>query len=176
MKKRTEYTNEKTGEVYYSDNSYCDNIFTEEGYLFWCQKSQSRQFRDVPLPNISYEAKGIFADMCRHYLKNGDNLLEVKDGRAWRPFTLKDLSVMLGKSDKQTKRWMNLFLSNRMVCTISLKIGEETREWFVVNPLYYIAGKRLTYTMYKLFKKELDEYLNENVKAELSNIIETQAG
>lgn len=172
MIKRSEYFNEKTGEVSYSGKEYQDNLFTEEGYLFWCQKRQSRQFSDIPLPNISYEGKGIFSDLCKFFLRNGDNLLETKQNKAWRPFTLKDFSEMIGRGDKQTKRWMNLFLNEKMIATLTLKIGEELREWYVVNPLYYIAGKRMSYTVYKLFKKELDEHLSEFAKREFKKVIQ----
>lgn len=170
MEKEVNYIDDKTGEVLSSKKMLVQDWFTEEGYLFWCQKAQSRQFSGITMPNISYEAKGIFGEMCRLYLRSGDNLLEVKTKGGYRPFDLNDLEVLLGVSTKQAKRRLDLFLREKMLAILDLTIGGEKKTWYVVNPIYYIAGKRLSYTTYKLFRNELQNLLSDKtVKALESN-------
>jgi len=163
--------NGKTGEVVYENSGYVPELFNQEGYYFWNKKSQSRQFTEIALPLDSYEDKGIFTDLCRLHLYDSSNFLEVKSGKGSRPFTVKDLSEMLGVSMRQAQRRLRVLLDSGVLALLTIKLKESSEEWLVVNPLYFVSGKRINDTLYKLFRKDLDKYLSHYAKQEFAKRI-----
>ena len=167
--KREQIVNDETGEVVYEKKSYIPELFNEEGYYFWNKKSQSRQFTGIELPLKSYEDKGIFCDLCRLYIADGSNLLEIGNRRRVRPFDVHDLAKMLGVSERQARRRLNIFLESGVLAKVTLDVAGKQEEWLVVNPLYFVASKRINDTLYKLFRNQLSQYLSPYANNEFCN-------
>ena len=158
--KTQQIVNDKTGEVIYENNSVVPELFNAEGYYFWNKKAQSRQFTEIALPLQTYEDKGIFTDLCRLHLYDSSNFLEVKSGKTVRPFTVKDLSEMLDVSIRQAQRRLKVLLDSGVLAWLTIEIKGYKEEWLVVNPLYFVSGKRINDTLYKLFRNDLNKYLS----------------
>jgi DNA-binding Lrp family transcriptional regulator len=170
MNKRQEtISSMKTGEVLYESFRYIPELFNEDGYYFWNKRRQSRQFTGIELPLKSYDEKGIFGDLCRLYLADGSNLLEIRSRNKCRPFNVTDLQNMLNVSHKQATRRLNSLLRSGVIANLTITIGDRKEDWLVVNPLYFVSGKRISDTLYKLFRHDLDPYLSVSAKMEFAN-------
>jgi len=161
----------KTGEVKYNKESFIPELFNENGYYFWNKKSQSRQFTGIALPLNSFEDEGIFGRLCRFHLSENSNFLEVKENRNCRPFNFKDFVKFLGVSERQAHRRFKRLLDSGVIARLTIEIKGYTEEWLVVNPLYFVSGKRINDTLYKLFRKDLDSYLSPYAKQEFAKRI-----
>ena len=160
-----------TGEVKYSKDSYVPELFNENGYYFWNKKAQSRQFTGVALPLDNFEDEGIFARLCRFHLSENSNLLEVRENRTCRPFTFEDFVKFLGVAERQAHRRFRKLLDSGVIARLTIKIKDSSEEWLVVNPLYFVSGKRINDTLYKLFRNDLDKYLSPYAKQEFAKRI-----
>jgi hypothetical protein len=172
--RREEIVNDRTGEVLYEKTSYIPELFNNDGYYFWKKKSQSRQFTGIELPLKNFEEEGIFGRMCRLYLSNNSNFLEVPGRNNIRPFDVDDLADMMNVSLRQAQRRLKSFLDSGVLAKLTVELRDSKEEWLVVNPLYFISGNRINDTLYKLFRKDLDNYLSPFAKKEFAKRIESK--
>ncbi len=169
--KTEQIINNKTGEVVYEKTSYMPELFNENGYYFWKKKAQSRQFTGIALPLESFEEEGIFGRLCRLYLSDNSNFLEVAHRGSVRPFNLNDLATMMNVSIRQAQRRLKSFLDSGVLAKLTVELRDEKEEWLVVNPLYFVSGNRINDTLYKLFRNDLDKYLSPYARQEFAKRI-----
>lgn len=167
IKKEITYS-EKTGEVSFEREYHVPELFNQNGYYFWCKKEQSRVFKNIALPDIGLDNEGVFSRLCRKYLAEGSNFLQVATKNSVRPFNLRDLAIELGVSEKQARRRLNVQLEYGLLATLTIESMGTKETWLVVNPLYCISGPRLSTTLYILFRKQLDEHLSNYAKSEFA--------
>lgn len=153
--KQTNYIDTGTGECF-TKNSYVDIAFdNEEGYLCWAKRSSTKAFLDMPLPDkLNWAEKGR-AESLKYYLLRNNQLLAYRSGNAIKPLSVHEIGKHIGLSDVCAKRFVTKLKKHGIIKEVT--ISDQT--YFMLNPLYFFKGKRLSLFVYIAFQKELKEQL-----------------
>lgn len=135
-------------------------LFNEKGMLFWLNKKAVREFNATKYPSeFNLEHIGAFCVITKELLMYGTNFLTITVKDKVRPADFFDIVKILNKSEKQTSRYMSAFIKHRMIAKLVMTVGDEIINWYVINPIYCLHGKRISPELYFLFKEDLDFYL-----------------
>lgn len=153
--KQTTYINPVTGE-YKEKKDWVDMYFDEEqGYLFWNRKAAIKSFIDVPLPSeFSWSERGRIQEL-KYYILRENQLLVYRSNSTIRPLGTKEMSKILGMSEKQCR----LLISKAKRYNIIKEVSYAAIKYYAFNPMYGFKGKRLNLIVYIMFQEELKQVL-----------------
>lgn len=171
MIRETRYIDENTGEVKVSQKSRFE-VFDESGYLLWAKKYSNRQFHDVKLSDVI----GTGEDFRRvyvlaEYLYKDTNTIMVRKGKTKICVAdLEDVSKIVGLNIRRTKEFISRMVIKQVMARRIDTVGDTTSEKFLLNPLFFFCGKRLSADLYFLFQRSLDCYLPGWVRSKFHEI------
>jgi len=169
--KQTNYIDDKTGEIYKSNDKYVDMQFDEEkGYLFWNRKKHNKTFHDVKFPKeINWNEKGRLLELSQHVWSN-TNLLAYRGNGGIKPYDEKQISKVIGLKERQTKAFIKKMIKNRIIAKTKIETGNRIEIHYYMNPIYFFSGNRIPLNLYLIFRNELDAILPEWVKEKYNEI------
>ena len=150
----------RTGEVCDLKDKHISDIFNEEGYKFFLKAQQLRVFSFVEFPKELTPAEGwAFFRIAQKMLIFEKNKLCCKYKMRPRPADYVDIASFLKIQERQAYRYMETFFRLGLMNTGYEGTAENKLKWIVVNPLYFMQGRRLSYFTYCLFIKQLNQVL-----------------
>jgi hypothetical protein len=158
--KETKYIDENTGETSLTYKQQFD-IFNESGYLLWAKKYSRKQFHDIKLSDII----GNGEDFRRIYIlaeelyKDTNTIMIRVNNRYVRVADIEDISKMIGLNIRRTKEFVARMVAKQVMARRIDNVGGIVSERFLLNPLFFFCGKRLSADLYFLFQQSLDAYL-----------------
>ena len=155
---RVEKYDTETGEVYYSVEKMNTRWIDKDGYLYVNRKCTQLLGKEILPRDVGNEAIVAFYYFIT-LLLGYDNVLLVKEDRDVRYATLDDMASAVGCSKRQIYRKVKPLLDIKAMVKAKNGNGDE---YFVINPVYALYGKRISFRTYADFKDELQSYLNVN--------------
>jgi len=155
---RIEKYDTKTGEIYYSVDKVNTKWIDKDGYLYVNKKCTQLLGKEILPRDIGNEAIVAFYYFIT-VLLGYDNVLLVKEGREVRYATLDDMAEAVGCGKRQIYRKIKPLLDIKAMIKSRDSSGDE---YFVINPVYALFGKRISFRTYADFKEQLQAYLNVN--------------
>jgi hypothetical protein len=151
----------KHGEVVRESLDVYSDVMTHEGYRFPAHKLGARMFSDVRLPEkMSYADKGRMQDLARCHMIPGCNMLGYRESHNIKPYTAREIGYLIGLYSRcRCREFLNKMLGLRVLH----RVQDTSGVWqYYVNPAYYTAnGKRLSLSLFLLFRDELAPLLPE---------------
>lgn len=169
--KETRLVDSNTGEIKLNKKIEVD-YFNDDGYLMFAKRNYSRVFSDFRIPKeFSDSELGKIYRLQRCIEKNTNMMFKVVKKRKI-PMTRDDLVSETGLSTRLGKDFIKKLFDYGIIGTeIRIVQDIKTVEYYF-NPLYYHNSKRLSHSLYKLFKKQLNEHLPKWVKQEFEQMEE----
>lgn len=157
---------QKTGEVYSEKRQFIEDVFTEEGYRVPPRKAGVKMFNTIPLPKaMTYNEKGRIGDLAKCMI-SVTNMLGYRSGGNILPYTAQHIINLVELSSKRGKQFLKKMIDLGVMQTNTRKYaGIESTEYYI-NPIYFFAGKRISFNLYLLFREHLDPILPLWVKKE----------
>lgn len=158
--------NQETGRVYSEKKQFIEDVFTEEGYRVPPRKAGVKMFNNLPLPkDMTYPEKGRMGDLAKHMISI-TNMLGYRSGGNIFPYTGNHIVNLVGLSPKRGKQFLKKMIDLGVMQTNTRKYGGIESTEYYINPIYFFAGKRISFNLYLLFREHLDPILPLWVKAE----------
>ena len=103
--------------------------------------------------NMSIEEKGrIFILLA---FLGEDNILQKRSGKGYVPLTREDISNLLELKERTTREFLNKLIELNIIKYI--KYCEQKA--YIVNPTYFMYGRRLTECMSCVYKEDIESTL-----------------
>ena len=150
--------NEYTGQVTTSTTRFPEAL-DDEGYLFMIRNRQCRIFSEVQFPKaLSYSDKGRIQNLSKCIEKDTNCLVKrTKCGKTH--MTEHDIYKSLDLGERQGITLLRKLTKLGLIAKVSIESkGIKTHKYYI-NPMYYIAGKRLSPALYRMFAEWLDPIL-----------------
>lgn len=120
--------------------------FNEDGYLYKDKKRTIKnEFKLLPR-ELTRAERGDLGDI--RTLIGKDQLLVYRSGNKWKPYTTKKIAEFLGSTERQVKRLIKKAKECGVIASISI-LGEE---YYIYNPYYERANKRISFIVYLAFQ------------------------
>lgn len=143
----------------------------DQGYLFWTRTQGARIFANIPYPDGMSKADiGNLAILSKHILGKTNLLGRRKRGEV-KPYSARDIGILLDLNEDQAERFLKRAHRYGVIKPVSVPFGERVEIQYYMNPLYYLAGNRLSPNLYLLFREEIDAYLPTWVKEQFAEVI-----
>lgn len=155
MKKLVRYVNEETGE-YHEKEYNMPTYYNQEGYLYRNKSLHIKSFCDRPLPEQFTHAEIGKLSIISYYIGR-DQIIGYKSGNLIKPHTVATISRLLKQSDKNTRRLLKKAKEFNIIREVVIN-GEK---YYMYNPLYKLAVKRVSLTVYIAFQDMLSHELPE---------------
>lgn len=161
----------ETGEVKSekTNTTYFPPRFDEEkGYLWWAQKAHTKSFCDVKFPEeVSMIDRGRLLTLMKH-IQPGTNILGYRGHGGFRPYNVEQIANLINTTPEQTKRFLRRMEKAKIIKPIPGTVNGRVVNQYIVNPLYFFAGNRLSINLYDHFREELNPHLPDYVKIEFA--------
>lgn len=160
MKKLVRYINEKTGE--YVEKEYkTTDYYNDNGYLYGRDKLDVRSFKDRPLPNnLSLIEKARLHELAYEIV--GDQLIGYRSGNRIKPHTIATIARKQGCSERNIRSLIKKAKEANIIREVSINGAT----YYMYNPLYKLAVKRISMIVYIAFQdilsKELPQWVVNN--------------
>lgn len=152
------------GEIFNEKEIKMPDRFNDEGYLVPYNKRGSKMFADVPFPERMNDAEiGRTARLAK-LMVSTSNMLGYRTGMGIKPYTENQLINLAKLSPYRGKQYISKMINIGMMQRNKRIIGEIEGEEFYINPAYFFAGKRLSLSLYLLFRENLDPILSQYAK------------
>lgn len=103
--------------------------------------------------NMSIEEKGrIFVLLA---FLGEDNMLQKRSGVGYVPLTREDIGKILGLKERSTREFLNKLADLNIIKYV--KYCEQKA--YIVNPIYFMYGRRLTECMSYVYKEDIESTL-----------------
>jgi len=153
-----------SGEIFNEKETKIPDRFNEDGYLVPSNKRGSKMFADVPFPERMNDAEiGRTARLAK-LMVSTSNMLGYRTGVGIKPYTESQLIDIVRLSPYRGKEYIAKMINIGMMQRNKRIIGEIESEEFYINPAYFFAGKRLSLSLYLLFRENLDPILSQYAK------------
>ena len=157
-------TDANTGEYRYQRVKLQDSLFDEYGGLFFYRQKQFRTFPMIEYhKDLTFTQIGVFDRLVRSFLGAENFLLIERKRGEFYPLNNKDIQIFLQIKQCQTYDYIRAFKKYKLIKDYINAFGVK---YYVVNPLYFISKKRMSYLLYYLFKDEISPYLSKSIKGE----------
>lgn len=123
----------------------------EDGYLYWLNASPIRMYPGYSLPDTLTPTETGRCLECAYLLEKGTNMLCHKVNGHYKALSAKMLAKRLEITDRQCYRFIRKMINTRVMV-------REGRALYM-NPRYFFRGKYLSYSLYSMFKQDMDEVL-----------------
>jgi hypothetical protein len=164
MKKETIYYDDHNNVIKKKKLLYPDRFDETKGYLFWNQKQHCKVFPNIEYPGEMTDGEiGKLARLARHIYRDS-NILAYRSRGGVKPHTIESMSMILGVKPKHCKEYISKMISLGVMAKSDFIFCDERAVFYFISPLYYFSGKRINNTLYVLFQKQLDPYLQDWVK------------
>ena len=158
---KKEYLVDDESGVVINTKDFKINIFDpHRGYLYKSKAKSVRIFPDNRLSDILKNKNDIAnVYILSESIYKDTNMICVYKNRQYYPATEEDMADMVGLS----MRWFRPFLKKIIDLGIIAKVTSVTEgervTFYCFSPMYFIGGKYLSYSLYMLFKKQMDRVL-----------------
>lgn len=171
MIKQTKYIDDKTGEIFKTDNKFVNAQFDEgKGYLFWSRKNHNKIYHDIDFPEqISDNELGKLFKLSQ-YIYSNTNLLAYRGNGGVKPYDIVDISKVINLNEKRTKLFMQKMVKYKIIAKVNIEFGEKSDIHYYLNPVYFFSGSRIPLNLYLIFRNELDNILPEWVRLKYNEI------
>lgn len=167
LEKRMIVTDKTTGE-YTERKSIIADIFTGDGYLFMTHHGFVKSFRGIRLSDVIGTGDDFRKiHLLAEQLSPHTNVVMDESGNAPRPMTDMGMSDLFGCSLETIQKFISRMMKKEVLAQVTTKVGDASTLSYVINPLYFLAGKRLDYTLYYAFRDSIDPYLTAWARAGL---------
>lgn len=158
--KETRYTDEQTGETSLLYKQKFE-IFDERGYLLWAKKYSHKQFNDIKLSDEIGKGDDFrrIHVLAEELYKDTNTIMVRENSRTVRVADIEDISTMISLNIRRTKEFINRMIAKHIMARRVDTVGCIVSEKFLLNPLFFFCGKRLSADLYFLFQESLDCYL-----------------
>lgn len=157
MRIETKYKNQFTGEVTTFVTHRADTL-NEKGYKFKTNNSQCRVFADSDLPEeFSVADTGRIYLMVKQHLEKDTNCLIKRSKHGNRHMAESDIWAALGLQERQAKALMFKMLDKGVLAKMDITSKNITVTQYYINPTYFIAGSRVSPSLYRMFSAWLDK-------------------
>ena len=141
-----------------NEKSYRFNIFDpDNGYLFKNRAYYIKSFTNhrlsdvlqnkIDIANMHILAENIYADT---------NMIVYQRNKKIHPAGIAEIARMINTCEKRTKKFIDRMLEKELLAKYTSHDGEVI---YYINPVYFSSSKYLSYHLYLLFRKQLDEHL-----------------
>lgn len=164
--KQSRVLNTNTGEIYGEKDKVID-YFNENGYLLFASRNHSRIFSDIRIPDEFTDAELGKIYRLQACIQKGTNMLIKRTNKGYRAMTFDEIAKETKLSDRLGKDFIKKLMKYELMAKVTIETGEngQVKEiQYYFNPLYFHNSKRLSVSLYNLFKNQIDPYLNEWVK------------
>lgn len=166
IKKTVRYLDSETGEIIERQYEFPAYYTTEEGYLYKNKGVIIKSFCDRPLPDVFTHAEIGRLSILSYYIGR-DQIMGYKKSGMVKPHTVETISEILGQSEKHTRRL--LIKAKKYGIIREVVINKD--KYFMYNPVYKLAGKRISLIVYMAFQdilcNELPEWVIGNYLSDI---------
>lgn len=157
---------DKTGEIKRERQHYIEDMFNEDGYKVPIHKLGAKMFSDISFPDEMNDSEvGKMARLSKLMVAT-TNMIGYRSRSGILPYTEKQLIDLLkmsryrGKEFIEKMIWLGVMQRNKRI------YRDIESEEFYINPAYFFAGRRISLSLYLLFREHLDSILPEYVRRE----------
>lgn len=155
-----------TGEIKRGKQEFIDDILNEEGYKVPVHKLGAKLFSDVQFPEEMNDSEiGKMARLAKLMVAS-TNMLGYRSRSGILPYSEKQLIEIIGLSRFRGKEFIDKMVRIGMIQRNKRLYGEIESEEFYINPAYFFAGRRISLSLYLLFREHLDPVIPTWVRAE----------
>lgn len=166
MLKIVKNVSEQTGEIYSDKRTIIEDVLTDEGYKVPPHKLGAKLFADVSFPEEMTDSEiGKMARLSKLMVAT-TNMLGYRTGRGIKPYSEKQLIDIIGLSTKRGREFVDKMINLGVMQKNIRIVGDVESEEYYINPAYFFAGKRISLSLYLLFREHLDEILPDWVRRE----------
>lgn len=120
----------------------------------WSNKNFIKTFQDQRLPEeFTWTERGRINEL-RHYIIEENQFLGYRN-KGFKPLDSKKMAEIFNAGERQTKELIKKMKDYSIIKEVLID-GEI---WYAFNPIYGLKGKRITYTIFIIFQKELTPIL-----------------
>lgn len=124
----------------------------------WYNKNFIKTFQDTRLPNeFTWTERGRIGEL-KYYIIEENQLLGYRS-KGIKPLDIKKMAEIFNTGERQTKELIKKMKDYHIIKEVSID-GEI---WYAFNPIYGLKGKRITYTIFTIFQKELIPILPQSI-------------
>lgn len=162
IKQITVVTDYDTGEITESEKKWEKNNgsykIDRNNRFFYKEKTMTpRMWMDRFLKNVgqklSMEEKGRILTLLDNL--GEDNVLQKRGGVGYIPLTRNDIAKILGLKERATREFLNKLIELNIIRYIKYC----DRKAYIVNPIYFMYGRRLTECMSCVYKEDIESTL-----------------
>lgn len=153
----------------------------EKGYLLYSHGDTiySRKSVKFPIEASKLDIANMML-LSKHLLPN-TNVIGYRTNRGTKPMGVDRLGKVVGTQDRQTRRFISkmerLHLMKRVkVNTVDSfhRVSESIQ--YIINPLYFFNGKKLSIFLYYTFMENLDAHLPKKIQEKYKQRLENCGG
>lgn len=148
------------------------NYFNEDGYLLFYRKNYSRIFSDIRIPEAFNDSElGKIYRMQSNIQINTNLLIKRTKGR-YRAMTYHEIVTLTGLRERAGRELIKKLLEYGIIAKVTIESEQTTSIQFYFNPLYFHNSKRLSLSLYNIFKEQIDPHLDKWVKNAFEELTE----
>lgn len=149
---------DNNGVVVRTDNMEFKGRFRDDkGYTLYAH-GKTIHGRDFPFPpELTPLEVGYLALLSRHLLVD-TNIIGKPKKKGFKKYSQEEIGAVLGL--EYPYRFLKRMRELRMI----VKIGRGKKEYYIMNPLFFLKGKTISDELYWLFEESMDEHLSQWIK------------
>lgn len=149
--------------VIVSTKDYCYTIFdNDKGYLFRNKAYYIKGYQGIKMSKV-LDNKIDIANMylLAENLYKDTNMISIYRNKRYFPADIVDIAKMLNLCERNARDFINRMIDKGLIAKNTIKIVEDIKIHYHINPLYFNTNKYLSPALYMMFREQLDEYLPE---------------
>jgi hypothetical protein len=150
-----------SGDIISSKESYYKEFDEEKGVLFRkkayfykgfkaINKLSDTGINPIDAGRLLFLAENTYADT---------NIISIYKNRRYIPATIEDISEIIDLCYSRAVTFINQMIEKSIVAKDTITINNTTETQYVLSPLYFMSSNYLSYHLYMIFRKQLDEVL-----------------
>jgi hypothetical protein len=160
-----------TGEIL-SEKKEKISYFNDDGYLLFYRKNYSRIFSDIKIPDSFTDSELGKIYRMQSNIQQTTNLLVKRTNKRHRPMTYNEIVLSTGLRDRAGKEFIRKLITHGIIAKVTIESENKTSIQYYFNPLYFHNGKRLSLSLYNIFKEQIEPHLEKWVKEAFEELSE----